>query len=395
MDSSDINASVEAISTKIKHLSSEIRDEETRKKLLGILMQATAELESPVETIWKMIMSPHAPAALMVMIQLGVVHNLVQAGKPKTAKELAADCDGDEMLIVRMMRPLVALGIFCETTSQTYESTPISEALVAPPLTGGYQFMFDLATRSLANLPRYLERSGYKNVTQAPGPFEDSNNTEDGMFPYLIKHPSMMTNFNVFMSGSLETRPDWFKTFSAQDIVLDGAQAGDGDSVLLVDIGGGEGHDIEAFQRAFPDAPGALVLQDTAPVIENIKSLSPTVVRQKHDFFQPQPVHGARAYYFRNIFHDWPDHSCVEILKHIAAAMTRGYSKLIIFEWILPSINVPLYPSLLDINMMALLNGMERTEDQWTALLGQAGLKVAKFHTVSAEAEGLIEAELM
>lgn len=74
----------------------------------------------------------------------------------------------------------------------------------------------------------------------------------------------------------------------------------------------------------------------------------------------------------RNIFHDWPDHSCVEIMKHIADAMVPGYSKLLIFEWILPARNVPLYPAQLDISMMALFSGMERTEEQWIALLSQA-----------------------
>jgi hypothetical protein len=44
--------------------------------------------------------------------------------------------------------------------------------------------------------------------------------------------------------------------------------------------------------------------------------------------------------------------------------------------------------------MLALLNGRERTEEQWTALLKESGLKVIKFHKVAADAEGLIEAEL-
>jgi hypothetical protein len=56
---------------------------------------------------------------------------------------------------------------------------------------------------------------------------------------------------------------------------------------------------------------------------------------------------------------------------------------------------VPLYPALLDINMMALLNGMERTEAQWEALLNQAGLKIVKFWKDDPESEGLIEAVLM
>ncbi|KAL9079103.1 MAG: hypothetical protein Q9157_001987 [Trypethelium eluteriae] len=243
-------------------------------------------------------------------------------------------------------------------------------------------------------MPRYLERTGFKNVSGPPGPFQDCNRTNDLMFPYLIKDPPMMSNFNAFMAGQLETRPPWYATFSVQDMILAGAKTDDPSAVLLVDVGGGEGHDLASFHEAFPNAPGKLILQDTAPVIDNIKHLDAAITRQKHDFFTPQPVWGARVYYFRTIFHDWPDSDCVEILRQTAAAMTSRYSKLLIFEWVLPAKGTPLYPALLDINMMALLNGMERTEAQWTALLSQAGLKVVKFHKARADAEGLIEAEL-
>lgn len=329
----------------------------------------------------------------MVLIRCGVVTDLVAAGKPKTAKELAESTGAAEMLIIRMMRPLTAFGVFREVDVYTYESTPISQILTAPPLIGGYQFMFDMATRSLANMPRFLEKTGFNHVDGPPGPSQDCNNTDDLMFPYLMKHPDMMSNFNAFMSGSLEMRPDWFQKFDAQGIVLDGTK-NDPDAVLLVDIAGGEGHDIEAFGRAFPSAPGKLALQDLPQVIDNIKKLDDRVVRIKHDMFNEQPIKGARAYYVRNVFHDWPNERCVDIMKRISDAMTKGYSKLLIFEWILPAKGVPLYPALLDINMMALLNGRERTEDEWTALLNAADLKVVKFHHVSPEEEGLIEAEL-
>ena len=202
-----------------------------------------------------------------------------------------------------------------------------------------------------------------------------------------------MSNFNDFMSGNLETRPDRHASFPVHDIILAGAKT-DPSSVLLVDIGGGEGHDIASFHRAFPDAPGKLILQDLPPVIDNIKTLDSAITRHKHDFFSPQPVHGARTYYLRYIFHDWPDADCLKIMQAIAGAMMPGYSKLVIFEWILPAKDVPLYPALLDINMMALLNGMERTEAQWRALLAKAGLKMTRTYKIAEDAEGLIEAEL-
>ena len=82
-------------------------------------------------------------------------------------------------------------------------------------------------------------------------------------------------------------------------------------------------------------------------------------------------------------------------MKQTAAAMKKGYSKMLLFEWILPDKDTPFYPALLDINMMAVLNGMERTREQWTRLLEAVGLKVVKFWTIADDVEGLVEAELM
>lgn len=68
------------------------------------------------------------------------------------------------------------------------------------------------------------------------------------------------------------------------------------------------------------------------------------------------------------------------------------HSKILINEWILPDVKTPMFPALQDIQMMAMLSGMERTESQWGHLLDSVGLKVVKFHKVNKESEGLIEA---
>ena len=94
----------------------------------------------------------------------------------------------------------------------------------------------------------------------------------------------------------------------------------------------------------------------------------------------------------RYILHDHTDEKCRKILKNVVGAMSPGYSKLLIFEFILPDVGAPLYPSLLDINMMAILSGMERTEKQWKALLDSVGLEIIQFHKFNATTEGLIEA---
>jgi hypothetical protein len=90
--------------------------------------------------------------------------------------------------------------------------------------------------------------------------------------------------------------------------------------------------------------------------------------------------------------HDYSDAKCREILQNVVTAMKPGYSKLLIFDYILPDVGTPLWPALLDIQMMVSLSGMERTETQWRALLNSVGLDVLKFWTISDEREGLIEA---
>jgi hypothetical protein len=72
--------------------------------------------------------------------------------------------------------------------------------------------------------------------------------------------------------------------------------------------------------------------------------------------------------------------------------MELGYSKLLIFEYILPDVGAPLFPSLLDIQILAVLSGTERTETQWKELLGSLGLEIVRFWRQNMEAEGLIEA---
>ncbi|TRX89195.1 hypothetical protein FHL15_009893 [Xylaria flabelliformis] len=305
-------------------------DEAACKQMLNTAMKVTAMLEAPLDTVWRMIMS----------------------GDTNSCKVLS---DGG-ISIITLMR-------------------------------------FSAATRSLANVPFYHEKTSFEHVEGAPGPFQDAHNTQDNMFPWLIKDPPMMGNFNAFMTGQRADRKQWFDFFDVDAILLNGAKE-HSDAALLIDIGGGEGVDIAEFHRRYPDAPGKLILQDLPPVIDTIQDLLPKIERQKYDFFKEQPIKGARCYYFRSIFHDWPDADCIKILKNTSMAMTPGYSKLLMSEFVLPASNTPLCPALLDVNMMAVLDGMERTEAQFGALLDAAGLKVVKFWSIAPEVEGLVEAVL-
>ena len=101
---------------------------------------------------------------------------------------------------------------------------------------------------------------------------------------------------------------------------------------------------------------------------------------------------GARVYHLRAILHDWPTSICRTILSHIADAMTPNYSILIIRDFILPDMSVPLYTACTDIRMMLLHAGSERSESQWKELLSEVGLEWKGFWRVERGGEGVIEA---
>ena len=156
----------------------------------------------------------------------------------------------------------------------------------------------------------------------------------------------------------------------------------DDDAVLIIDVAGGHGHDLESFRRRFPDAKGRMILQDLPVVIRDVQNLDPRIERMEHDMFLPQPIKGtnrqpyfplanpsssqillgARVYFFHFVLHDWPDALATQILTHIATAMAPGYSKLILGEFILPNTDAPLTASSCDWQMMVMHSGMERSE---------------------------------
>lgn len=165
------------------------------------------------------------------------------------------------------------------------------------------------------------------------------------------------------------------------------------DETLVVDVGGGRGKILNELRKARPDLEGTMIVQDLPKEIEG-REPGHGVHAMAYDFFTLQPIKGkiysvpyiqrlsnnrteAHTYFFRHIFHDWPDSSCRTILQQTIPAMKRGYSRLLIADSVLPNFGASLAASLLDINMMA-LSGIERTERHWKQLLEVDGLRVTK-----------------
>ncbi|OKO99642.1 Demethylsterigmatocystin 6-O-methyltransferase [Penicillium subrubescens] len=104
----------------------------------------------------------------------------------------------------------------------------------------------------------------------------------------------------------------------------------------MVDVGGNTGIDISRVLEKHPDLPkGSLVLHDLLDVIVNAQ-VDEKVTAMAHDFFLPQPVKGSRAYFMHAVLHDWPDDKARLLLENTKDAMVKGYSKLLVYDIVLP-----------------------------------------------------------
>ena len=257
---------------------------------------------------------------------------------------------------------------------------------------------FDEHLPMLAALPRYLSETDFCNPSsKRDTAFQYAFGTKLPFFKWLEQRPARLRVVNSAMTIQRTGRSDgdhWFTYYPVESSIMDELPAADFNSVLLVDVGGGVGHDMIAFKQHFPTSTGRLVLQDLGHVVENVDNLPDGVEIMEHDFFTDQPITNARAYYLHTVLHDWPDTDCHQILRKLSMAMSSR-SKLLINEIVLEETGTPLFPAQFDLSMMAMHGSMERTENQWRDLLEHAGLEIERIHKPKGSCSGvecLIEA---
>lgn len=189
---------------------------------------------------------------------------------------------------------------------------------------------------------------------------------------------------------------DWTEVYDTNRLVSGATLSSD--TPLFVDVGGAHGLDTARLLAKHPDLPAdVLIVQDLPEVVATHakEKLDPRIKRMAHDFFTPQPIRGARAYFFHAVPHDWPDADCVRIFEQIKSAMKTGYSKLIIYEVVLPAQGATSLMTTLDLELMNCVSGLERTEEKWRALLAHVGFRVVNISGHPRAVESVIEAELV
>jgi hypothetical protein len=186
-------------------------------------------------------------------------------------------------------------------------------------------------------------------------PFESVHG--ERFFTHLARHPERVGAFQASMRD--RSAREAAAVVAAYDFTAFGS---------IIDVGGGGGVLLSAILAVAPDVSG--VLFDRPEVAA--RSTLPAVAG---DFFVEVPK-GADLYLLSRVIHDWPDAEAVAILRTCRRAMTDT-ARLLLVEAELPERAVD-HPAAvrMDLHMLALLGGRERTRAEYAALLAQADLRL-------------------
>lgn len=146
-----------------------------------------------------------------------------------------------------------------------------------------------------------------------------ANNASVPMFEELADHHPKRAETMAF---AIET----LGTLISDSVALEYDWASLG-TATIVDVGGGKGLFCRSLAKHFPEL--LFVVQDLEDTVAAGRATLPAELNSRimymtHDFFTPQKVKDADVFYFRAIFHDWPDKYCIQILRNLIPALKKG-----------------------------------------------------------------------
>jgi len=316
----------------------------------------------PAQQVLQVATGYMASAALYVALALNVPDHL--AAGPRDTAELARLTGADEDALFRVLRLLASLGVFAEAGPRRFSLTPGAELLrkdVPGSLRGMALF-----------LPDPLHFRVYANLMDSVLTGKPAADATLGMpfFEYLAKNPDYSKVFNDAMTAF--STPVVDAALEAYDF---------GEIGLLVDVAGGHGEVLMSILKKHHKVRG--VLADVGHVIDGAKpriagaGLAGRCEAVPCDFFASVPG-GGDAYIMKHIIHDWDDARATTILKNIATAMGPKRGKVILLESVLAAGGAPDFGKFIDIEMLGVPGGRERSADEFRSLFAGAGFELTK-----------------
>lgn len=316
-------------------------------------------MDSPKQKLLQMITGYWLSQSIHVAAKLGIA-DLVK-DQPRTAEDLARATRTHAQALHRLLRALASVGVFAEDTQGRFCLTDMARCLLDEPAS-------QRAVAIMMGDEHYASWAQLLYCVQTGKPAFDHIYGKP-IFQYLSEHAEQARIFDAAMTGfhgeETQTMIDSydFRPFNK-----------------IVDIGGGNGSVLSAILKRTPNAHG--ILFDLDGVIGRAKEnlakagLANRCQTVAGSFFKSVAA-GGDAYLMRHILHDWTDEQCRTILGNIRQVIPPN-GKLLVIEMVIPSGNDAHFGKLLDLNMLVLPGGQERTEVEYRKLLQSTGFKLER-----------------
>jgi hypothetical protein len=344
-----------------------------RNQSLPIGIAKRTEEHPPPPALFQMATAYWLSQAIYVAAKLGIA-DLLKDG-PVSCVALANSTGSDPSSLFRLMRALSSAGIFAQQGRGHFALSALGESLqteVPGSLRALVITLGEIHYRACGNLLHSVQ-------TGSPA---FNNVFGESLFDYLQQNVDAadafhqgMTNVSSMLAYAVLLAYDFTEISS------------------IVDVGGGQGKLMEKILQFNPDITGTVF--DTAPTIERTKqqlgnaNWSRRCLYVGGDFFTSVPP-GADAYFLCGVIHDWDDRRAVTILRNCRKAMTKN-GRLLLVEMIVPDAGPASFSKLLDLNMLVMNGGRERTAAEFSALLAAADYKLTRIVSTMAP-QSVIEA---
>ncbi|KAB8360730.1 hypothetical protein FH972_024465 [Carpinus fangiana] len=321
-----------------------------------------------------MVLSQQNAAVLRFMYRFDVPHNVPFEGSisfDELAKKVGADVD----ILRRVTRFAYTLRLFSEPTPDHVAHTNFSYLLAKE------SDMWDMlghSTEDMFPCMPFLSESqkkwpGSTKATETAFHLAFPDEVSEGktVFEWYGENKDRAVRFggamkSISMGGGFVNNSATLNSFDWKAL----------GKAKIVDVGGSRGHVSIALLRHCPELTA--IVQDRPETVaqgEVPSDLTGRLSFEEANFFtEQQPIKDADVYYFRHIFHDWPDHDCKKILDNTIPSMKKG-SRLIVSDWVVkPPGQESMFEEKMtrgfDLQMLIALSAKERTLEDWKELMG-------------------------
>ncbi|KAH8694999.1 hypothetical protein BGW36DRAFT_298705 [Talaromyces proteolyticus] len=347
-----------------------VLDESSRHFLINSLQETAEKLETPHDTMRRLADTGRILGLIKIGNRLGLFKSLAETESSLTVDELTRPGGADPSLVGRLLRYFSGHRFVKEVGKDRFTATQHTKTLADDGISSTLEFFYTISNPAFHALPDFLEENEYKSPTNGISSFHKSQNTHINFFAWAKKRPDILKLLRGVMSVHKEG--DWLSVIPFNEIIA----SEPADRTIFVDINGNIGKQSRSLVGAYPQLAGRVILEDSP---ETVKFTPPIdgVEKVAHDVFTPQPIKGAKYYYLNAILQTLDDGPAIGLLKNLVPALSPG-SQILLDEVVLPDTGANLYPTGLDLQMLAMFGAKIRTLDQWISLLDGAGLKLAE-----------------